>query len=41
MIDARARIGEAMWTKPIFSREASKGEVAGNEEPSERGGGTG
>jgi hypothetical protein len=41
MTDARARIGETTATTTISSKAVSKGEVAGNEEPKESGGGTG
>jgi hypothetical protein len=41
MTDAKARIGEAISLKATFSTEVSSGEVAGSEEPRERGGGTG
>jgi len=41
MTGARARIGEAISTEAISSKAVSKGEVAGNEEPKESGGGTG
>jgi len=41
MTDAAARIGEAISTKAISSRAVSRGEVAGREEPNQRGGGTG
>jgi len=41
MTDAKARIGECISTKVISSRAVSKGEAVGNEEHSEREGGTG
>jgi hypothetical protein len=41
MTGARARIGEAISTEAISSKAVSKREVAGSEEYSERGGGTG
>jgi len=41
MTDARAGIGEPISSKAISSVEVSRGGVAGSEEDSERGGGTG
>ena len=41
MTDAKARIGEFISTKATSSTEVSRGEVAGSEEHSVRGGETG
>ena len=41
MIDVKARIDEATLTRATSLAEASRGGLAGSEEHSERGGGTG
>jgi hypothetical protein len=41
MTGAKTRIGEAISTKTISSKAASKEEAVGNEEPMGREGGTG